>query len=127
MSIYLIKVGTLPTCNAMYLPSLKLISKSSFASFQGKGEMFTYYVQGEDKSHRLRRISVEKRPLSMDAYHLGGSFSLALPTRFAGSTPSLRSVDSSSAAATESLRLLINGNVPSLCRDVGGGSMESQV
>ena len=34
-----------------------------FTNFQGKGDVFTYFLVGEDKSHRERRISVSKVPL----------------------------------------------------------------
>lgn len=88
--------------------------------------MFTYFLTGEDKSHRLRRISVEKSPFSYDSnlfnYDTNRLFTPNCIRTL--STPSLRSIDS--GPQTDGISLILNGTVPSLRRDLSG-SLESQV
>ena len=84
--------------------------------------MFTYFVAGEDKSHRLRRISVEQRPLLADP---AGLHPLTARSVTTSSTPSLRSLDS--GTDTDGLQLLFNGSVPFIKGSHSYQSLESQV
>jgi len=70
------------------------LEERGIINLKGKGEVFTYFLVGEDKSERLRRISVETRDSSPEMKNLWSSRDSVCSSASQGSLHSLSSPSS---------------------------------
>ena len=73
--------------------------------------MFTYFLSGEDKSHRLRRISVETRPAPLEANFAHNAKKPPEALQRTESACSLLPEDTCCAVAANEQLCLLNGGV----------------